>query len=239
MSKLALITGGSRGLGAALCAHYQAHGYRVVEFSRSPAAPYSVQVDLNDPQRAAAVFNNALIPLAQQQFDEIVAINNAASVAPIGPVAHGDIAALIAHANVNYAAAIVFITQVVASFQSQACRKFVAHISSGAALTPIPGMAAYCAAKAGIEHFIRCVAAEQQQERHPFTLVNILPGVIDTDMQQQLRTVDPADFPVAGYFRQLHAAGNLREPAQVAAFIARTLAANPASGSRVDIDATG
>jgi NAD(P)-dependent dehydrogenase (short-subunit alcohol dehydrogenase family) len=100
-------------------------------------------------------------------------------------------------------------------------------------------MAAYCASKAGIEHFIRCVAAEQQQERHPFTLVNILPGVIDTDMQQQLRTVDPADFPVAVYFRQLHAAGNLREPAQVAAFIARTLAANPASGSRVDIDAAG
>ncbi|TFW00613.1 SDR family NAD(P)-dependent oxidoreductase [Oxalobacteraceae bacterium OM1] len=235
MAKLALITGGSRGLGAALCAHYAAQGFEVVEFSRSGKQPYSVKVDLTRPEAANAVFARTLQPLAARQFEEIVAINNAGVLDPIGPTSRKDIADVIANANANYVSAIAFITRVVDAFQGHAARKRIGNISSGAALRGYAGWSLYCAAKAGIEHFVRSVAVEQQQEAQPFTLVNIGPGVIDTEMQATIRGAKADDFPTVGRFLDLKANNALRRPEDVAAFVAAVLAGTPENGARYDI----
>ena len=68
--RLALITGGSRGLGAALCAEYRGKGWQVVEFSRTAPHPFSVRVDLADPPRTVEVFTAAFATARAVQSDD-------------------------------------------------------------------------------------------------------------------------------------------------------------------------
>jgi NAD(P)-dependent dehydrogenase (short-subunit alcohol dehydrogenase family) len=79
------------------------------------------------------------------------------------------------------------------------------------------GSAVYCAAKAGMDHFTRAVALEQAAVPNGARLVSLAPGVIDTDMQVQLRAADPQAFPERERFMQLSRLGQLDSPAAAAA----------------------
>ncbi|MBE0550171.1 MAG: SDR family oxidoreductase, partial [Rubrivivax sp.] len=85
------------------------------------------------------------------------------------------------------------------------------------------GSASYCAAKAGLDHLARAVAQEQAALPHGARIVALAPGVIDTDMQVQLRSADPALFPERERFVDLQSAGQLDSPAQAAAKVLRYL----------------
>jgi benzil reductase ((S)-benzoin forming) len=236
MTKLALISGGSKGLGAALCGYYQQQGYDVLEFSRSGATPYSIAMDLADPLAAEQVLATTFASLRANVYEEIVAVNNAATLHPIGPVATkaaGDIAANI---QINITGTALFSSRVIAAFQSHACPKTIVNISSGAALKAYAGWSLYCMAKAGTEAFFRCAAVEQEQEAHPFRLLNIAPGVVDTDMQAAIRSASKADFPQIDRFLELKRSGSLRSPADAAALIGSIVASGAASGERFDVN---
>lgn len=222
--RLAIITGGSKGLGAALCAHFIQQGYRVVEFSRTAPHDYSVQVDLAQPERSEAVMASTLRTLAADTWEEIVVINNAGMLDPIGPVSRKARAAVIANIHINFTSSLLFLATVVAQFQSHTARKIIANISSGAALDGYAGWSLYCAAKAGLENFVRALAAEQRLEPHPLVPVNIGPGVIDTDMQAAIRQASAADFPDVNRFIQRKNNGELRAPKDVAAAIGKIIA---------------
>ena len=86
------------------------------------------------------------------------------------------------------------------------------------------GSASYCAAKAGLDHLARAVALERAALPQGARIVSLAPGVIDTDMQVQLRGADPALFPERKRFLGLQAAGQLDSPAQAAAKVLRYLA---------------
>lgn len=65
--RLAIVSGGSRGLGAELCAQFSQQGFRVVEFSRSGTSTdslTSVKVDLSSPEASRAVIRRTLATLA-------------------------------------------------------------------------------------------------------------------------------------------------------------------------------
>jgi NAD(P)-dependent dehydrogenase (short-subunit alcohol dehydrogenase family) len=76
--------------------------------------------------------------------------------------------------------------------------------------------AAYCAAKAGMDHFTRCVALEEAQRPNGARVCSLAPGVIDTDMQVQLRGADAGRFPDIGNFTALKDKGMLSSPAEAA-----------------------
>jgi benzil reductase ((S)-benzoin forming) len=102
----------------------------------------------------------------------------------------------------------------------------VLNISSGLGRRPMAAQSAYCAAKAGLDHFTRCVALEQAALPHGARVCSLAPGVIDTDMQVQLRGADPARFPERATFESLKQKGHLTAPseaaARVLAFLQRT-----------------
>ncbi|WP_283151210.1 SDR family NAD(P)-dependent oxidoreductase [Silvimonas soli] len=214
--RLAIISGGSKGLGASLCNQYLAAGFTVVEFSRSAPHDYSIQVDLADPVTTQQTVATTLRALAGQKWDEIVVINNAGVLDPIGPTSVKDPQAVLANINTNFASAIVFISEVVGAFQGHAARKIIASVSSGAALKGYAGWSLYCAAKAGVENFIRSVALEQIAQSQPFFAINIDPGVMDTGMQALIRSSTVADFPDVARFVQRKQAGELRSADAVA-----------------------
>jgi NAD(P)-dependent dehydrogenase (short-subunit alcohol dehydrogenase family) len=97
--------------------------------------------------------------------------------------------------------------------------------------------APYCAAKAGMDHFTRCVALEEAQQPNGAKVCSLAPGVIDTDMQVQLRGADPARFPDIGNFTGMKEKGMLASPqdaaAKVLAFLARSdFGSNPVADVR-------
>ncbi|MFT3735487.1 MAG: SDR family NAD(P)-dependent oxidoreductase [Rhodocyclaceae bacterium] len=214
--RLAIVSGGSRGLGEALCQRLQQSGYTLLELSRSAPHSFSLSLDFADPASAQAKLADALASLSRQSWDEILYVHCAATLDPIGPASRKASVDVLANLNTNFTTSLLIVTAVVAAFQQHACRKCIANVSSGAATKPYAGWSLYCAGKAGVEHFIRALAVEQALQAQPFAAININPGVIDTDMQAGIRATTAEDFPDVARFIQRHADGGLR-PAGVVA----------------------
>ena len=77
--------------------------------------------------------------------------------------------------------------------------------------------APYCAAKAGMDHFTRCLALDEAQKPNGAKVCSLAPGVIDTDMQVQLRSAPAEAFPDQGNFAALKDKGQLTSPQEAAA----------------------
>ena len=97
---------------------------------------------------------------------------------------------------------------------------FVA-VSASSATRVFPGWAAYGAAKAGLDAYIRYLAAEAGDEVTAFSFV---PGLTDTAMQTGLREVDAERFPMVDQFRRWHERGVSKSPATVAEALELALA---------------
>ena len=113
----------------------------------------------------------------------------------------------------------------------------VLNISSGLGRRAMASQAAYCAAKAGMDHFTRCLALEEALNPHGAKVCSLAPGVIDTDMQSALRAADGAGFPDLPRFREMKASGALTSAdeaaARVLAYLARPdFGANPVADVR-------
>jgi benzil reductase ((S)-benzoin forming) len=221
--KLLLITGGSKGLGRALCEQFESRDYKILEFSRSAPHAYSIRMDLADPETSRLTVANAIEPIDPSQLQELIIINNAGTLEPIGLTSSQSHSDLIKNMNTNYVSPVLVLTEIIARFQETACRKVIANISSGAALKGRAGWSLYCAAKAGMGNFIRAIALEQQAESQPFIPINIDPGVVDTEMQALIRETSSADFPDVELFIQRKKKGLLLPPEKVAAAVIRIL----------------
>ena len=91
--------------------------------------------------------------------------------------------------------------------------KRVLNISSGLGRRAMAGQASYCAVKAGLDHLSRAIALDEAQQANGARAVSLAPGVIDTDMQVQLRGAGPEGFPDHELFVQMHSGGQLsRQP---------------------------
>lgn len=228
---IAIITGGSTGLGAALCEEYLARDWQVVEFSRRAPHPYSVKLDLADLHQAARVFGATFESLASHACDEVVAINNAAVLGPVGPSAFADPTEVARSVDVNVTAGVLFASEFIRVFQLRECAKTFVNISSGAAVKAHPGWSLYSAGKAAMEHYGRVLAAEQDQHDSPVRVFSVNPGIMDTGMQAEVRSAKPEDFPELDRFIGYRDDGLLVPPRDVATRIADLVAARPESGA--------
>jgi len=234
--RLAIISGGSKGLGEKLCEQYLAQGFEVVEFSRTAPHAYSIEIDLASANTVSQIVSQVLMPLARREWQEIVVISNAGMLAPIGPAAKKDIESAIASLNTNFVSGIIFMTEALRHFQAHKAKKTLVSISSGAALGARAGWSLYCGAKAGLEHFIRSVAKEQDAESQSFKVINVDPGLMDTGMQLLIRQSSVEDFPALEQFKHRKDQGLLPLPALVAESIVRIIAASAVgNGERIKV----
>jgi benzil reductase ((S)-benzoin forming) len=222
--RLALLTGGSKGLGLALCETLAARGFRVVEFSRTAPHPDSVRLDLSSPDATRHAVAQTLATIDPHSVHELLIVANAATLEPIGPSCRKDPASVVASLSTNLISAILFVSLCVAHFQHVPGRKVIANVSAGVARDGLAGWSLYCAAKAGMESFIKSLALEQQSEPCPFIPVNVDPGVVDTGMHVIAAQAAPGDFPAAGRFAERRASGSLAPPSVAAAALADLLA---------------
>jgi len=67
-----------------------------------------------------------------------------------------------------------------------------------------------------MDHFTRCLALEENHVPNGAAVCSLAPGVIDTDMQLQLRGANSQQFPDQHAFAALHEKGQLSSPATAA-----------------------
>lgn len=207
MKRVWVVSGASRGIGAAVVTAAQKRGDFVIGMARGEsAADLSLQADFTCPDQVS------LPPLPQA--DQYILVNNAGMVDPIGVDYTADQAARLV--NVNLTSAIMLSREFLSRVQTAKAKKLIINLSSGASTTPKHGWSLYCASKAGLDHFGRCVALEQQSEAYPVDVLGLSPGVVDTAMQAVLRSADTDAFPDVETFRNFKQNGSLASPESIA-----------------------
>lgn len=206
MTRKAIVTGHSRGIGAALAALLRAEGWEVLGLSRSAGE----RVDLADPAALTAWLTGGRLAGFLADAGEVLVINNAGLLGPVGVDGPLDAASTVAAVNVNVTAPILLTDAVIAQRPADATVR-VAHISSGAGRRPIVGWGVYCATKGAVDQHAATLAAEG---RPGVRIAAVAPGVVDTAMQAQIRVED--GFPLRDDFVAMHAEGQLRSPEEAA-----------------------
>ncbi len=229
---LTILTGASRGLGAAMAEQLLQRGHRVLAISRRPAdlpvPPGSHleqwALDLADPAPVAARLETWLRELDCAALSAATLINNAGVVSELAPLSEVAAADLSRALRVGLEAPLLLSAAFLRATAAWQLPRKLLFISSGLGRRAMAGSASYCAAKAGLDHLARVIALEEATRPNGARVVSLAPGVIDTDMQVQLRNADPALFPERQFFVGLKTAGQLDSPAQAATKVLAYLA---------------
>ncbi len=230
---LTILTGASRGLGAAMAEQLLKSGHRLLTLSRHTADLWVVQgsdleqwtADLVDASPTAAKLETWLTHEFTRGPSSVTLINNAAALSPPAPLQGSASEDLVRALRVGLEAPMVLTAAFLRATAAWKAPRRVLFISSGLGRRAMAGSASYCAVKAGMDHLARAVALEQAGLDNPARVVSLAPGVIDTDMQVQLRNADPLEFPEQARFAALKNDGLLDTPedaaAKVLAYLAR------------------
>ena len=249
MEHLFVITGASRGMGAAIAAQLLQPGNTVLGISRRTEDRLAARAteagvsceqwsaDLAAPADVAKRLRAWLAAFDAQRFESITLINNAAALTRIGHVEDCDDTELASVLRVGLEAPLLLSAAFLRATRGWRARKRVLNISSGLGRRAIAGQATYCAVKAGLDHFSRALALDEARVENGAMVVSLAPGVIDTDMQVQLRGADAAVFPERAFFAELKQKGQLTSPeaaaARVLAYLDRSdFGANPVADVR-------
>ncbi|MEX1001709.1 MAG: SDR family NAD(P)-dependent oxidoreductase [Crocinitomicaceae bacterium] len=213
-NKLAYVTGSSRGVGQALVELLLKKGFHVIGLSRTnqlEAKNFTfIELDLSDLSKVKK-FDFSM--LAKQ----VILVNNGGvlgEVAPVGDVSNESIEKTM---KVNTLAPQILMNNFVKSFREQSGNFHILNISSGAGKRPVPSWATYCASKAALDLFSETLAEELQwEEKENWHVHSCAPGVVDTKMQDEIRSVSEAKFRDVERFKALKTNNELLSPQTVA-----------------------
>jgi NAD(P)-dependent dehydrogenase (short-subunit alcohol dehydrogenase family) len=203
-NKIALITGASRGIGAAVAQRFAAEGAQVVITGRTVGGLEEV----DDAIRAAGGKPATIVPLDLRMHDMIdalgaqlyerygrldILVGNAATLGTLSPVAHAapseveDVFAINTVANTRLLRAADPLLRLAPAGR-------VVMVTSGAAVTPIAYWGAYAASKAALEHLTLTYAAEVAGTTVRANLID--PGAVATRMRAKaFPGENPATLP--------------------------------------------
>ena len=195
---LVIVTGGSRGIGAAICRRLADDGYAIAvnyaadataaeataaEIKKSGGRAEAFQADVADPAALHRLFDkatHALGPLAGL-------VNNAGRTGPVVRVEEQDAAELTRLFAVNVIATILACKEAVLRLSTKhgGSGGAIVNLSSIAArLGGLPGLGPYAATKGAVESFTKGLANEVGPEG--IRVNAVAPGMIETDMSQPL-----------------------------------------------------
>jgi NAD(P)-dependent dehydrogenase (short-subunit alcohol dehydrogenase family) len=228
---LYILTGASRGMGLAMAQQLLQAGHSVLCISRKTNAelePLAQNAGAHltqwsqDLAQGVAASERLGTWLSRQKtgaWASVTLINNAGVIPRIGPMSQADPADLGHALRVGLEAPMQLTAAFLAATEAWELPRKVLNISSGLGRRAMASQAGYCAAKAGMDQFTRCLALEEALKPMGAKVCALAPGVIDTDMQIQLRGADASAFPDQAGFIQLKAGGQLTSAVDAAARI--------------------
>ncbi len=226
-TRLALVTGTTSGIGAALAKQLLQRGWEVAGVARrTPAIQnpryHHLAVDLQDvPTAVKSIESKFSALLGDRAWQRVGLVNNAASASLLGPLQKLDAHELVRLYAINVAIPTWLMGFVVQNSHRGAMIRIV-NVSSGAAVRAFPGAALRMAGMV--------FAAELESPLRPAETSNVAilsyePGVVDTEMQLATRSKSQEEFPWVETFRGFAAQGALVAPEIPAAEIAEFLEA--------------
>lgn len=228
MHHLTIITGASRGMGLAmaqqlltptahlLCISRHTNAQLDQEARSKGALLEQWQQDLAQGEMAATALHQWLAIMDPENIASATLINNAALIPAMVPLRDATPAELATALRVGLEAPLQLTAAFLGATRDWRAPRKVLNISSGLGRRPMASSSAYCAVKAGMDHFTRCLALDEDALPNGAKVCSLAPGVIDTDMQLQLRSSDPAKFPDVAMFSRMHSDQQLSSPADAA-----------------------
>lgn len=226
--RVALVTGGGRGIGRAIALSLSRAGATVAVLARSAAELDSTSAEINEHGGRALALPAAVDdPRAvQEALDVVVAtrgpveilINNAAVVWPLGPATKVSFDEWESALAINVTAAVRLAFMVLPAMLEAGWGRIV-NVSSGVAANPtgMVGANAYATTKAALEAHTLNLAAELAGTG--VTVNAFRPGSVDTAMQAWIRAQDPGKIgrELHARFMASHRTGSLLTPGESAA----------------------
>lgn len=239
MKALYLVTGVSSGIGHAFLNILLDRSETVIGFSRNPMSlpnksyancTWDMQYSLHDQD-----FNLVNVIESRIQADgctQIALINNAGSLGQIGNGITGSLDSLRRTMNVNFLGPAELTKAVISYCTLHGISLSVLNVSTGAALKAIYGWSEYCASKSAFDMWTRCL---QMEVSNHVKVSLFYPAVVDTAMQEKIRSSSSNEMPDVGKFIDMKKNGLLLKP-EVVAQVMVDLLADPTFGTKAAYD---
>ena len=223
-----IITGASKGLGEKLVDKLLAEDHTVIGVSRSGHVEHNkhenyvqLKMNLSHLEEVKALIDKAHTHIKLEGASGIYLINNAGGLDPIGPVGSLEADAIMKSLTLNIATPMILSNAFIKAFGGVDVKRRILTVSSGAGKRPISGWNAYCVGKAGVDMMTRSIGLEQGEDG--IGAISFGPGIMDTDMQAQIRSQEVSDFKDVEMFRGFKTDGALRKPESVADLLIKVL----------------
>jgi len=222
-SKSIILTGASRGIGLAIARYLLNSGHKVFLVARSEEpleklkGEFKGQVEFLGADLKDFEVGPRVVSLALKAFSRIDAvIINHGTLSPVSRIADSDLNEWRAAYDINFFSAVAFIKSSLPSLRQTHGRIILT--SSGAATGSYSTWGAYGSSKAALNHLAMTLAVEEPD----VTTVAVRPGVVDTEMQVEVRGHSTVmDVKDAEKFRSLFEKGELLKPEQPGNVMAR------------------
>lgn len=179
-----IITGISQGLGEELFNLLSKKNVKIVALSRRFLDnQYLLEKSENNIQLCMVDLSNitdvekVLDELSLE--DDIIFINNASKITPIDSIQNISNDDIVNSITTNFITPALIVKKL-----SNKKSLFIINLSTGASKRAIQNWSLYCSTKAGIEMFFNVIADDEHKN---IEVVNFDPGVMNTNMQQQIR----------------------------------------------------
>ncbi|MCH7415800.1 SDR family NAD(P)-dependent oxidoreductase [Belliella sp. R4-6] len=219
MKSLFIITGSSKGIGKALVEMLSLNSEnQVIGISRSEVKSKSstfknIPLDLNNFDLIRQSFDEIFV---EGGFDKIVLINNAGWIGQIehfGKLKSKNIRDIF---NINTIAPALLMNEFVHRYADlKNSDRIVVNITSGAATKAIDGWSGYSASKAALNMMTETAQREAEINKTGIKFYALAPGVVDTDMQSDIRASSKDSFTSLQKFLDLKKNSQLNTASEV------------------------
>lgn len=231
----AIVTGVSRGLGESIAKILLKQNVHIIGISRTKNDELAnlakeknmtyiqLSYDLGETKELKACTAEISSIIGEHSVEKLYLVNNAAVLQPIDHSRNISVADLSYHIHVNSTAPMVLMNTCLDLSFKYDLSFYGGTITSGAAKRPIYGWSAYCSTKASIDMYTQTVALEQESLETKNKVFAFNPGVMDTNMQEQIRASDPEAFKDVEQFKQYKKENHLKQAADVAQIFSNIL----------------
>lgn len=225
MQKIAVVTGASSGICRALTLELASRGIYVIAVARNKQSlsevkskfPTNIEIiaaDITTETGRASIIES----VKSRHINYLV--NGAGIIAPLMPlhdISEHDLRNIF---ETNLIAPILLTKQLIPVLNKSKSSRIL-NITSVAGKQTVVGAGAYCISKAGLDMWTRLLQVEQGNTS--IITTNVIPGEVDTNMQQALREAQPEQFPLATEFQEAYAKSTLIKAETCASFLADIL----------------
>ncbi|HUX54634.1 MAG TPA: SDR family NAD(P)-dependent oxidoreductase [Williamwhitmania sp.] len=222
--ELFIITGSSRGIGKALVEKIldrndvEVYGLSRTNTNSHPQFHF-IPVDF--------VSTNNLQHLSLPDgtpYSKIVLVNNAGMLGEVNHLGKLNSKTIVDVFAVNTVAPALLMNKFLSHYAESKAEKVIINISSGAGRHAIASWSTYCASKAALDMLSQTAQMEQNEVGEKVSIFSVAPGVVDTQMQAEIRTKPKESFSQIERFISLKESGNLASPESVAVLLLKIVA---------------